>query len=75
MIKLAPAPNAAARTLRDGGLIGCGFIVLGLIALLLADERWSLTFALFFLIFGFLTALPTLIARGIRLERQSREPS
>jgi hypothetical protein len=75
MVKLAPAHNAAAKTLRDNGLIGFGFIAIGLGWIALAEDRFSKAVALFFLVSGVLTVLPTLIARGIRLERESRDPS
>ena len=59
MVKLAPAHNAAAKTLRDNGLIGFGFIAIGLGWMALADDRFFRAVALFFLVSGVLTVLPS----------------
>jgi hypothetical protein len=72
MINLAPVSNAAAKALRDNALIGFGFIVVGVAWLAIADNRVFRAGAFLFLTLGFLTVLPSLIARGIQLERQSR---
>lgn len=73
MFKLTPAPNAASRTLRDNALVGFGFIVIGLLAMTPTDNRFVVGFGGIFLVLGLVTLLPSLIARGIQLERDSRE--
>jgi len=73
MIKLAPVSNAAARKLRDNGLTGLALILVGVFWLALADDRVFRAGAACPPDRGFATMLPTLIARGIRLERESRE--
>jgi hypothetical protein len=73
MVKLAPAPNDAARAIRDNGLVGLAQIVVGILGMAASDERFVKVVALLFVVMGALTILPSLIARGIRLERESRD--
>jgi hypothetical protein len=75
VIKLAPAPNEASRVLRNCGLSGFLLLVSGLGLLALPSDRFLSTCGVALMTFGLVTLLPSLIARGIRLERDSREPS
>jgi len=60
-----PGVRAAPPVVGNGDLVGDG----------VAEDRFFRIVALFCLVSGVLTLLPTLIARGIRLEREGRGSS